>query len=198
MDVNNLNTGEKVAGISGILLLIIMFVFSWFTYGDDSGFGGDVGLNAWESFAWIDWVLFLAAAGGIALAILAAMQSDLDVPVPLSAVVAGLGALGLVLVVFRIISPPDFDVFGIDTGVDAGRSIGVFLGLIATAGVAAGGWLAMQEEGTSFSDVGGGGAAPPPGGGGAPPPPQQQPPAAPQPPPEQAPPPPPPQQPPPQ
>jgi hypothetical protein len=201
MDINNLNTGEKVAGISGIVLILVMIILPWFTF--DVSFGDD-GANAFQSFALIDWVLLLAAAAGIGLAVVAAMQSDIDLPVPLSAIVAGLGILAVVLVIFRIISPPDFglgdfEVFGQEVDADAGRGIGVFVGLLAAAGVAIGGWLAMQEEGASFTDVGsgGGGAAPPPGGGGVPP--QQQPPAAPPPPQEQAPPPPPPpQQPPPQ
>jgi hypothetical protein len=200
MDINNLNTGEKVAGISGIVLILVMIILPWFTF--DVSFGDD-GANAFQSFALIDWVLLLAAAAGIGLAVVAAMQSDIDLPVPLSAIVAGLGILAVVLVIFRIISPPDFglgdvEVFGQELDADAGRGIGVFVGLLAAAGVAIGGWMAMQEEGASFTDVGGGGAAPPPGGGGAAPPPQQQqPPAAPPPPQEQAPPPPqPPQQPP--
>jgi len=188
MDVNRLNMGEKIAGISGIVLLILMTFIDWFE-----------GLNAWQAFGLIDFVLLLAVAAAVALAVLAATQSNVDLPIALSTVVTGLGALSVILIIFRIISPPDFgldEFFGQDA--EIGRSIGVFLGLIAAAGIAAGGWLAMQDEGASFGDVGGGGAAPPPppGGGGAPPPAQQQPPAAP--PPQQAPPPPPPQQPPPQ
>jgi len=56
------------------------------------------------------------------------------------------------------------------------RSIGVFLGLIAAAGITYGGWMAMQEEGASFS-----GEADRVGGTGddAPPPPPPAPPAAP-------------------
>ena len=49
---------------------------------------------------------------------------------------------------------------------DVQRSYGLFLGLIATAGVAIGGWLAMQEEGASFGGeadrLGGGPGEPPP------------------------------------
>ena len=75
-------------------------------------------------------------------------------PVAISAITAGLGILSVVLILFRIISPPDFGVgdFGDIAGVDVGRKIGVFLGLIAAGGIAYGGWTAMQEEGTSFAD----------------------------------------------
>ena len=39
-----------------------------------------------------------------------------------------------------------------DRSVDTNTNVGVFLGLIAAIGVTFGGWLAMQEEGTSFAD----------------------------------------------
>jgi hypothetical protein len=160
MEASRLNTGEKIAGISGVLLLIIMFLFDWFTIDVGGGvFDVSTGGNAWESFGFIDLVLFLAAAAGIALAVVAAAASKPDMPVALSAITAGLGILGVVLVLFRIISPPDF---GVGDLVDVGRGIGVFLGLVAVAGVAYGGWAAMQAEGSSFGAPAGGGDAPPP------------------------------------
>jgi len=174
MDVNRLNTGEKLAGAAGIALLLIMFIFDWFTVDVGGGFADiSVGGNAWETMELIRFILLLAAFAGIALAIAAASQSQVDLPIALSAITAGLGILAVVLVIFRIISPPDG---GADEfGVDIGRGIGVFLGLIAAGGVAAGGWMAMQEEGASFSGSPSGGAAPPPPG----PPPGPPPPAPP-------------------
>jgi hypothetical protein len=176
MDVSNLRTGEKIAGISGLALLLVMFIFDWFTYGEGAF---SVGGNAWDTMELIRFILFLAALAGIGLAVMSASQTQVNMPVALSALAAGLGGLSVLLVLFRIISPPDFgigdiaDAAGADFNV--GRSIGVFLGLIASAGVAYGGWVAMQEEGTSFSAQGdrfqGGGGPPPPSSGGTPPPP---------------------------
>ena len=148
----NLKTGEKIAGASGLALLIIMFVFDWFSV--DAGAGGfeiSVGGNAWEVFDLIDIVLFLAAIAGIGLAVVAATQSAVNLPVAASAVTAGLGILATLLVIYRIIDPPgagDAE----DFGVEISRDIGVFLGAIAAAGVAFGGWRAMEEEGTSFGE----------------------------------------------
>ena len=89
----------------------------------------------------------------------------------MSAIVAGLGILSVVLIVISLISPPDFGANLSGTGISHTRKIGVFLGLISAAAVAVGGYMAMQEEGTSFGDeagrFGGGGDA----GTGAPPPP---------------------------
>ncbi len=159
--MDNLGTGEKIAGASGVALILIMFIFDWFTA--DVGFGVEVGGNAWDTMEIIRFILLLAALAGIALAVMSATQSQVDMPIATSALAAGLGGLAVLLVLFRIISPPDG---GAGDLIDIGRGIGVFLGLIAAAGVAYGGWAAMQEEGTSFSSqadsLGGGGDAPPP------------------------------------
>jgi hypothetical protein len=161
MDVSRLNTGEKLAGAAGIALLLIMFLFDWFTVDVGGGFADiSVGGNAWETMELIRFVILLAAISGIALAVVAANNSKVDLPIALSAITAGLGILAVVLIAFRIISPPDGGAG--DFGVDIGRGIGVFLGLIAAAGVAAGGWLAMQDEGATFTDRPTGGTAPPP------------------------------------
>ncbi len=158
--MENLRTGEKIAGASGIALLLIMFIFDWFTV--DAG-GFSFGGNAWDTMDLIRFILLLAALAGIALAVISATQSNVNMPVATSALAAGLGGLGVVLVLLRIISPPDG---GAGDLIDVGRGIGVFLGLIAVGGVAYGGYTAMQEEGTSFSDqadrLQGGDDSPPP------------------------------------
>jgi hypothetical protein len=163
MDVNRLNTGEKLAGVSGVVLLLVMFIFDWFSI-DVAGGAFEIsgGLNAWESFSFIDIILFLAAVSGIALAAVKAMDGTSG-DLPLSTITAGIGGLAVLLVLFRIISPPGFDIPD-NSGIDVGRDIGVFLGFLAALGVAAGGYMAMQEEGTTFGDTadrfsGGGGAA---------------------------------------
>jgi hypothetical protein len=162
--MENLRTGEKIAGAAGIALLLIMFIFDWFNVSADAGgFEVSAGGNAWEVFSFIDIVLFVAALAAIGLVLMSATQSQANMPVAMSALVAGLGILATVLVLYRIIDPPGLD-NAEDFGVDIGRSIGVWLGLIASAGIAYGGWQAMQEEGTSFSaqrdNVGGGGNPP--------------------------------------
>ena len=178
MDFTRLTQGEKIAGASGIALILIMFIFSW--YGVEVGGESvpDSGANAWEVFSFVDIVLFLTAAAAIGLALISASQTDVGLPVAASAVVAGLGILSVVLVVYRIIDTPgDLGAFAEALDVSVSRKIGVWLGLIATIGVAYGGWQAMQEEETSFGERGDrltepdeGPAAPPPPASSAPPP----------------------------
>jgi hypothetical protein len=198
MDFDRVPRGALIAGISGVLLFIFMF-FSWFGAGTaevvtpaggieiDFGEvpGADTTFNAWQSFDFIDLVLLAAVIVSVGLLVMSAMGTSINLPVAASAITAGIGALATLLVLYRIVDPPG----------DADREFGVFLGLLACAGITIGGWLSMQEEGTSFSDFGSGGGgytdpdyadrgaqpaapahqpppAPPPAGGGqAPPPP---------------------------
>jgi hypothetical protein len=144
MDFSRVRAGELLAGISGGALFIVMFL-KWFSVpgvgGDIAGaFGVDTSISAWQAFDFIDIVLFLAVIAGVGLMVLAATQSNVQLPVAASALTAGLGILGTLFVLYRVIDPP--------SGLD--RSYGLFLGLIAVAGIAFGGWIAMQEEGTSF------------------------------------------------
>jgi hypothetical protein len=150
MDLTRLTQGEKIAGVSGIALILIMFIFKWF--GLKAGVGGftvEGSRNAWGSYGFIDIVLFITVVAAVGLAALKASDSDVGLPVAGSAIVAGLGILSVVLIIISIISPPDFGAGDI-SGIDHTRKIGVWLGLISAIGIAYGGWRAMQEEGTSY------------------------------------------------
>ena len=157
MDAGRLSRGELIAGIAGLALFIFMF-FSWFgapgVAGDaldqaaDLGIVVDLGLtaNAWQAFDFIDLVLLLTVIVSVGFAIAAAAAKNVNLPVAGGALTAGLGIIATLLVLYRIIDPP----------FNSGREIGVWLGLIASAGVAFGGWTAMQEQGGG--PVGGGAA----------------------------------------
>ena len=184
MDFAVLNRGERIAGVTGALLILIMFIVDWFGLKSTAGVGAfgvsaEGGRNAWGSYGFTDIVLFITALAAIALAVTAASDAEVGLPVAISAIVVALGILSLILVVISIISPPDFGVNPSGTGVDHERKVGVWLGLLAVIGVTAGGFLAMQEEGTSFAGEadrfrGDAGAGPPP----PPPPRPSQPPPA--------------------
>jgi hypothetical protein len=113
------------------------------------GFTVEGSRNAW-GHGFIDIVLFITGVAAVGLAALAASETETGLPVAAGAIVAGLGALSVLLIIISLISPPDFGADLSGTGIDHTRKIGVWLGLIAAIGVAYGGWRAMQEEGTSF------------------------------------------------
>jgi hypothetical protein len=208
MDTSRIGQGQMIAAVAAIVLFIVMFL-SWYSVeglsdetqeqaeaaielAEEQGIEvpegaqdavDDAGsISAWDAFDLIKIVMLLTIAAAIALAVMTAMGSAVNLPVAMSAIVAGLGILTTLLVLYRVIDPPA-------EGLD--RSYGVFLGLIASAGIAYGGWRAMEEEGTSFGDQASGFQDPGPGAGAPPPaaPPPAAPPPADPPPPSQQPPP---------
>lgn len=140
-----LGRGELIAGIAGLVLILSMFIFAW--YGLE-GFTGDA-FDALDD--WVNIILVFASFSAMALAL---FGNDVwRISVPLSVVTTVLGGLSAIVILFYIISPPSVG-FGNLGSVDLDTEFGVWLGLISAVAIAVGGWLAMQEEGTSFGDVG--------------------------------------------
>lgn len=188
MDLNRLRTGEQIAVVAAIVLILDMFIFKWFgleaTAETPLGtFGAEGSDNAWGSFDVIDIILLITVVAALAMGYLRATATEVNLPV--SVAVTVLGAVSTILILYRLINPPDF---GIDApGVDETRKIGAWIGLVTAAVLTYGGWRAMQEEGTSFQETadrfgGPGPEGPGPGAGGeppsAPPPPPGAPPSA--------------------
>jgi predicted MFS family arabinose efflux permease len=131
----------------GAVLLIVMFL-PW--YGVDAEFANvsvSESANAWEMLSFIDILLFLIAVIAIA------------VPLARSSGVLAAGALGLLLVLFRIVDIPAPDLPALaEDSIDFERKIGLFFGLVATAGIVYGGWRANMKRPGGPPAV----AAPPP------------------------------------
>jgi uncharacterized membrane protein YhaH (DUF805 family) len=153
MDADRLSTGEKIAGASAVLLFIFMF-FDWFKVdvsGGEGLFSISVGGSAWDALDVIPIILMLAVIAAVAVAVIRLTDAVFEPPISMNAIVAILGAISVLLILYRIIDPPGA---GDVPGVDVSPALGIFLGLIAAAGITYGGYRAMQEEGTSFGDLG--------------------------------------------
>ena len=139
MDASRLSFGERVAGASGLALLVFMFL-PW--YVEDVGLGPE-NLSAWSALAFIDLLLFLIAALAIAMATARAAHAlPRNLPAPPGTILAAAGALAVLLVLYRIVDIPSPEIADADTG----RKFGVYLGLIASLGIALGGLSAMNER----------------------------------------------------
>ena len=150
MDLDRLSTGEKIAGVSGILLFVFMFL-DWFSVDVNGGlFQVSFGGSAWDAFSFIDIFLFITVLAAVGVAVARLADADVEPGISMNSVVAILGGIAVLLILFRIVSPPDAGL----TGVDVSPAVGIFLGLIAAAGIAFGGYRAMQEEGGSFAEIG--------------------------------------------
>jgi hypothetical protein len=147
MDAEKLSTGEKIAGASGLLLFLFMF-FDWFSVDSGGFFPLDIG-NAWQALDVIPIFLMIAIVAAVGMAVIRLTDALLEPAIPVSAVVAVLGAVAFLLILYRIVNPPDAGFEGIDVS----PALGIFLGLIAAAGIAYGGYRAMQEEGVTFGDI---------------------------------------------
>jgi hypothetical protein len=141
MDLRRLGAGEWMASISGVVLLVSLFL-PWYEfeicvvpYTDLSR--GCPTMSGWEALAAIDVLLAFVAASGVLVGIVTAVQRVPAVPIATSALVMFSGTFGVLLVLFRVIDLPD--------GV-AGREWALWLGLAGAAGIVAGAFIAMRDE----------------------------------------------------
>ncbi len=153
-------TGDLLTGGGALLLLITLFL-PWYRvstaeFSFDSG-GQSKTVNAWSALDVIDIVLLVVALAVLALVILDLVGArPTALTVPRGSVILGLGAIALVLVVFRLIDlPNEVTIDGVsdsldellDEGViDVSRSPGIFLALLSGGAMALGGWLSSKDE----------------------------------------------------
>ena len=98
--------------------------------------------SGWSSMGWLGVaILLLASISAIGFARRQYTGASVSAPVALSTIACALGLIAFVVVLFRLLFPPGSG--------EVDREIGVYLGLLATAGIVVGGWLGMQEEGAS-------------------------------------------------
>ncbi len=162
MDLTKISTGEKVIAIAGIVLFIDSFL-NWLGAKADLGRLGSSsdGANAWEFT-----LPTVAVLIGIVLVVVVALRAfGVAVPEQFGPVGLGfaylvLGAFAFLLVLIKLIVGPDLPELAEEFGVEGTREIGIFIGLICTAGLAAGGYLVAKEKGQLQLPKGGGGTPP--------------------------------------
>jgi hypothetical protein len=127
--------GERVTWIAGLVLALSSFM-DWYA---GSGVGVKLAVIGWHTGVLGKLVFFV----GLAVLVLVGLREfgfELPPSIPESLVVLGLGALGTIFVLIRLISIPD-SVLPAD-----GRGIGIYISLLAALGVVLGGLLRAAEE----------------------------------------------------
>ncbi len=147
--------GEKIAGVSAILLFVFMF-FDWFGMesSEDSFNLFSVSRSAWEALNYIPIVLLIVIT--VTLYEIG-LRVVLKQGAPTNAVVAILGVISAVLILYRIVYPPNFGLMGTAWGTvtyEGTLQLPIFLALAAAVGIAYGGYRAMREEGRQLSAAG--------------------------------------------
>jgi hypothetical protein len=159
-DISRLRRADRIVGGGAIVFFIFLFFFKWYGASASSSVGGiSIGgsLNGWHSFTNSRWIWLITIIVALGAVTLRAGQRELSLPVSPSAIIAGLGALSTLLILYRIIHHPSGGSSG-GAGITQfsysyGIKIGIWLGLIAALAITYGGYLMMQEEGTSLADV---------------------------------------------
>jgi hypothetical protein len=159
LDLNKINMGEKIIGVSGVLLFIFSF-FSWL--------GFSAGSFSASSSAWSFTLCWIAVVIGILMVgYVAAKLFDVSLPalggVTWAQILLGAAVVAFLFILIKVIVGPSTS--GVDIGalgVSKDRKIGIFLGLIASAGLVGGAYLNAKEVGELPGPLAGkGGAAPP-------------------------------------
>jgi hypothetical protein len=134
-----LSRGEQLAGIAGLVLILVMFLFAWFGIPEFAGAADFPGADAFDAFSdWVGILLVFTAFSAMALALFGGDVAR--APIPLSTITTVLGGVSSIVLLVYLISPPH----------DLDRKFGIWLGLASAIAVAVGAYMAMQEEGTSF------------------------------------------------
>ena len=138
MNLSKLTTAERIIAASGAALLILS-VFPWFGFGADPF---EIRHDAWDNVTTLAAVVI-----GVIMAaqVIAATAAKPKTPskVKWGQVHLVLGVLAFGLVLLQYLLGDEYNALGIS--VELQRKAGVFLGLIASAGLAYGGFRKSKE-----------------------------------------------------
>jgi len=152
--LDHLRRGEAIAGLSAAILFGAMF-FPWYDVTVVSSTLQliilDIGRNAWQTLGAIPVLLALVAAAAFGVMLLRVLRPEWKPAISPGAIVAVLGGLAALLILFRLVVPPSISVSGLELEVTPG--LAAFVGLAAAFGIAYGGYRAMREAGSSFEAV---------------------------------------------
>ncbi|MCJ7672845.1 MAG: hypothetical protein MUP67_12500 [Acidimicrobiia bacterium] len=161
MDLKKLTPGEMVISVSGIVLLIFSF-FKWYGGGGgsvDVGGGNSIDVGSFSFNGWQAPSAFLSVVAillGVVMAahVITDKVAGVEMPERIGKVGWGVfylagGSIAFLFVLIKWL------------GNTSGTKIGIYVGLLSTAGLAAGGFLVAKERGHLDELTGGGAGAPP-------------------------------------
>lgn len=169
LDLSRLSKGERIIGVSALVLLVLSIIPLWAKIEFDTGGLEIPGVDTSERYsAWSAAYGFLLKLGlvltilALVLVILRAVGTSVNLPVPAWQLYLGLSGLALLLFLISVLTGPvgDQGDFG---GVEYSRGLALFLAPVLGAAMAFGAYMHMQEEGgSSTTGVTGGPTTTPP------------------------------------
>ncbi|MGH2701696.1 MAG: hypothetical protein ACRDJ2_07955 [Actinomycetota bacterium] len=150
MDTSRVSLGEMIAAAGGLVLLVCMFL-PWFG-GERVGRGGALvavpTTTGWEGFSGVfDLLIVVLVAVPIGITVARANDAYVRLPVEQWFAVMAAGAVLLLLVVVRLIDPPDVlnvSVPGLE--IDVSRKLAGFVAAAAAAAIIIGGYLQSMRR----------------------------------------------------
>ena len=147
-DTSRLRFGDVIAALSGVVLIIALFL-PWFEQTGETPelAGGQTrDYSGWSAMALIDKILLIAAVVAIGLAILRVVGTPARWSVSPEMVALVLSAIAVLLVLFRILRVPS-GLFPNTPELEVTRLAGIFLAMVAALGMTLGSWLSWRAEG---------------------------------------------------
>ena len=131
MSLHRLRPADWLTGIAGLSVLLLLFA-PWYGVADGT-------LTGWQAFGVADLWLALTALVAIAVLVVTALRDAPALPVALDVVCTTVAALGVLVVLFRLLDVPHDDVV-------TGREWGLYAAAVAVPVLLAGAWWAMRDE----------------------------------------------------
>jgi hypothetical protein len=143
--VTRVRLGELVSAAGALLLLVVMFVTEWYGVAgvpDPSAARPAVSTaeNGWNGLTTTRWVLLITILVAVGSVFLHASQREHGTKTETGGLVAALGALSSVLLVYRVLIVLPAGTKVID------QKLGAFVGLVCALGIAWGGYESMAAR----------------------------------------------------
>lgn len=132
IDLGRLRSGELLTAAAVVAMLVSLFALRW--YG--AGPGGLPARDGWQGATHLHWLLVVATAVGAATVVTQAACRGPALPSALDALSTVIALPALVWLLFRVV---------IDPG--AHQQAGAWVGLAAGAGLLAGSFVSLRQEG---------------------------------------------------
>jgi hypothetical protein len=140
-----IRVGALVSAVSALALLVILFAMEWYGVAgvpDPSAVRPAVSTaeNGWNGLTVTRWVLVATIVAAIGAVVLRASQREHGNKTDTSLIVAALGAISSVLLIYRVLIVLPAGTRVVD------QKLGAFLGLMCALGIAWGGYESIREQ----------------------------------------------------
>jgi len=154
VSLGRFSSGDWVSGVSAILLFVFTF-FEWYRLEASEQQSNLLiylqlfdreGGNAWQTLEVLPGILLLVSVFTVGVVLLRLLGLAWQPNVPPEALVCAVGSLAMLLILARIVFPPDLGDEVASATFEAVPQVAIFLALAAACGIAFGGYWAMKEK----------------------------------------------------